>query len=170
MEKIDLNRVRLLNRMESVRARKIVNIETPGHAGPYLFYYSVWTFIQNKTHATITESQAADKLKRFPDMEVFFCKLVKSATEMPVILKGRKNLQTSEITGHEALSELIYRKTTVKVSETDLMIKQKTTMKDNRPLGVRALAFVDEVNRNKEKTERVEKIYNQLKNHYNGKK
>ena len=38
----------------------------------FLFFYSVWTFIQDKQHSTLTEIQAEGKLKQFPKMEVYY--------------------------------------------------------------------------------------------------
>lgn len=123
---INLREVAILNAKRDGKA-------VPTFEGPYLFWYTTFTFIQNKTYVTLTEKQAQEKLLRYPRMEVFYLQFPKSTTPMPAILKGRRLLQTEPCTSHERASEIIYLKTGVKVPEGDLISKQKMNMKD-RPL------------------------------------
>ena len=118
METTDWNKVK--------KYRKVMAIGTAMPAKPevYLFFYSVWTFVEGEQFQTLTEDQAEAKLKEFPDMEVHYCKLVKAPTNMPAILKGRKNVTTKEVEGHQELSDYIFSITLVRVQETDLMKKQ----------------------------------------------
>jgi hypothetical protein len=119
MEKIDLNKVK---RMLRIMANKTALPEKPAI---YLFYYTVWTFVEGEKYQTLTDEQAEAKLNESPDMEVYYCKLVKSPTNMPAILKRRKNVTIEEVHGHEMLSDYIFTITGVRVPETDLMVKQK---------------------------------------------
>lgn len=90
----------------------------------FLFFYSVWTFIQNKQYKTLTESEAAADLKQFPGMEIYYCRLEGSPDNPPAILKGKK-INKEIVAFHLGLSDLIYQKTGVRIPETDLMLKQK---------------------------------------------
>ena len=120
METTDWNKVK--------KYRKVMAIGTAMPAKPevYLFFYSVWTLVEGEQFQTLTEEQAEAKLKDFPDMEVFYCKLINSPSNMPGILKKRKNVTTKEVGGHEQLSEFIFLTTGVKVPEADLMKKQNS--------------------------------------------
>jgi len=95
----------------------------------YLFFYSVYTFIEGEGFETLTEDQAKDKLTDLPDMEVYFCKLTGSTERPPSIMQDRKGLHTETVTGHEGLSDLIFRKTQVRVPESDLMVKTPAQLK-----------------------------------------
>ena len=119
----------------------------------YLFWYTVWTFIENNTYSTLSETEVENRLKQYPKMDIYYCRLVKSSDRTPAILKGRK-IEKLEIHGYEELSELIYQKSGVLVPESDLMTK-----KDKWSLGVRAMAFMKEVEEKKEYDEDVQRIY-----------
>jgi hypothetical protein len=126
METVDL---RELKRIQAKAAGKPV----PEFPGPYLFWYTVFTFIQDKQFTTLSEDQAKEKLLRYPKTEIFLLKFPKSTTPIPEIIKNRRGLQTIPCTSHEMASEIIYSKTNVKISEMDLMTK-KVYAKNERPL------------------------------------
>lgn len=138
MGTIDLREVKRLT-------AKNLGKPAPTFEGPYLFWYTAWTYIQNKEYSILTEKQAAEKLKRYPKMETFYLKYPQSQTPKPEILKNRKGVQIETCTSHEQASELIYRLTGVKVDESDLRAKTKMSMADTRPLGLRAMSFVKSV-------------------------
>jgi hypothetical protein len=87
---------------------------------PHLFFYAIWSYILNKGASTLTESQASDKLKQFPDMEVVYFKLDKSNSPMPEILKDRKGLITETVSGITEVSDIIFIKSGARISENDL--------------------------------------------------
>lgn len=135
--------MKTFNKWEAARLRAKLRGENPPEPDKnreFLFYYSVWTFIQYQKAITITESQAEAKLKQFPKMEVTYCYLIKSKPDIPKILKGRK-IEKLELTGHDALSDLIFERTGVKVPEADLMVKQNMMAKDDRPLVEKIRSF-----------------------------
>jgi len=89
----------------------------------FLFFYTVWTIIQNKQPSKLTKDQVKLMLESDPDIDVTICYLKNLEPKIPDFLEGRKIIK-KEITGYEALSELIYLKTGTSVPETDLMIPQ----------------------------------------------
>jgi hypothetical protein len=106
----------------------------PTFEGPYMFFYVVFTFIENKQFSTLSEQQAKEMLSRYPKMETFLLKFPKSTTPIPAIITKRRGLQTEPCTSFEQASEIILTKTGVLVPQSDLMVKQKMRMQDNRPL------------------------------------
>lgn len=131
--------------------------------GEFLFFYSVWTFVQRKTATTLSETEAADKLTQYPEMEVIFCYLTNSSSEPPAILKGRK-IEKEEITGHEELSELIYSKTGASVSESELMIKRVQNQVRTSGVSVdRIRALNKSIEKEKSDREEIERIAKCLK-------
>lgn len=123
----------------------------------FLYFYSIYTFIDGDKASTLEEDQAADKLKEYPSMTVTYVHLQKTPIDPPTILKGRKGLETLEVTSHEALSDIIASKTGVRVQPEDLMPKQK----ESRSITQRAQAFMADVTRSQQTKNR---ILNQLKN------
>lgn len=113
-----------MNRVIKARKAMAVGTALPEKPATYLFYYTVWTFVEGEQFQTLTDEQAEAKLKELPDTKLHYCKLVNSPTKMPDLLKGRKNVTTKEVGGHSGLSDYIYTITHVRVPETDLMRKQ----------------------------------------------
>ncbi len=105
------------------RSLKILAVTPAIPNGPYLFYYAVWTFIQNEKASTLTEGEAQVKLGLHSDMETTVYQLQGSSTPLPSILKNRKNVTTETVTSVEQVSDLIAAKTSVRVSENDLLQK-----------------------------------------------
>lgn len=159
MQKLKIMNTTINLREVQILSAKLAGNEPPVFNGPYLFWYTVFTFVQNKTYTTLTEVQAGEKLKNYRAMEVFYCKFPDSKTPIPEILKNRRGLQTETCTSYEQVSELIYLKTEVKVPEASLRGPQKMWSKpDARQLGVRAVAFVKEANEADAKEKRVQEI------------
>jgi hypothetical protein len=166
MEKVDLIKAKELfagkspamSRYETkLKAFQVAAEEAPER---YMFWYTVWTFIEHKASSTLTEAAAEAKLKHYPSMEVFYCKFPNSQTPMPEILKGRKNLQTEKTSSYEQVSELIYEKTGVSVPESDLQDKKAAW--SDKPLNDRIRSFMMEAGETKVKDEAVQRIYNCL--------
>jgi hypothetical protein len=152
-ERVNLQEVKRLN-------AKMLGKEVPKEE-PYLFWYTVWTFIQNDTYTTLTDKGAEDKLKQFPKMEVYYLKFPKSNTPMPGILKGKK-YNTEECTSQEQESELIYMITGVKVPESDLRGKPKSAAQikfEGLSLKDKVISFQARVTKDQEKDEHVKRIY-----------
>ena len=122
----------------------------------FLFWYVVWTFVENKTYKTLTDKEAEDKLKQYSstDMDVYYCKFKDSSTPMPGILKKRGGLITETVMGYEQVSDLIYQKTGVKVPESDLMPKD-----NKQPLNIRMQAFMQDVKEREIYDQDVQRIY-----------
>lgn len=169
MEKIDFNEAKRLFRIVSgkdqresryeAKLAEIKNLGIETKPETFLFWYTVFTFVQNKTYSTLTEKQVEDKLKTYPGTKIIYCKFPESQTPKPEILKGRK-MQTETVTSHEQESELIYSTTGVKVPENDLRIPQKKAWgKDELPLGIRVRSFMKSVNEVEAKEKRVQEIY-----------
>ena len=157
-EKLD----RLAEKLEKYKKAKGIQNMGPGPGNEtekFLFFYTTWTFVENKSYRTLTESEAIDKLKEYSSekMETVYCKFKDSSTPMPAILEKRKGLQTEIVMGHDQVSELIYRKTGVSVPESDLMTK-----KNQQPLGIRMQAFVKSIDERKIHDKEVQRIYNCL--------
>ncbi len=75
----------------------------------------------NSRHSQKVRHKA--KLGQFPNMEVTVYKLEGSDTPTPSILKKRKNVTTETVTSVEQVGDLIHAKTSVRVSENDLLQK-----------------------------------------------
>jgi hypothetical protein len=105
------------------KSLKILAVTPAIPDGPWLFFYSVWTFIQNNKFQTLSEGEANVKLGQFPNMEVTVYKLEGSDTPTPSILKKRKNVMEETVTSVQQVSDLIHAKTSVRVSENDLLQK-----------------------------------------------
>lgn len=158
-EKLD----RLAEKLEKYKKAKGIQNMGPGPGNEterYLFWYTLWTYIENKSYRTLTESEAKGKLKEYSSekMETVYCKFKDSSTPMPAILKGRKGLQTEIVMGHDQVSELIYRKTTVSVPESDLMTK-----KNQQPLHIRMQAFVKNIGEREAHDKEIKRIVECLK-------
>lgn len=121
----------------------------------YLFWYTVFTLIANKTYRTLTEDEASEALKR-PKLVVYYCKFPESKKPLPGILKNRRGMLREEITSHEQLSSLIYEKTGVSVPEADLMPPPKAW--DSHPLSERIRAFMKSHESDKVEKETVARI------------
>lgn len=80
------------------RSIKILAVTPSIPAGPWLFFYSVWTFIQNNKFQTLTEGEAQAKLGQFPNMEVTVYKLEGSDTHAFNTKKAEKRHDGN---GHE---------------------------------------------------------------------
>lgn len=142
MGTIDLKQVKKITGILSGK-----NAEAPDESGPFLFYYSTFTFIQDDRYITLTETQAEDKLKQYPDTSIYYCRLQGSPDSPPSILVGKK-LQKEIVEGHEALSDLIHSITGVRVPPEALMIPQSNKVKDARPIGVRTTEFLNQIKKN----------------------
>lgn len=131
--------------------------------GEFLFFYSVWTFVQRKQASTLSETQVKSKLEQYPEMEVYYYRLVKSSDRTPTILKGRK-IEKEEIHSHEELSELIYSKTGASVSESELMIKRVQNQVRTSGVSVdRIRALNKSIEKEKSDREEIERIAKCLK-------
>jgi len=152
---IDLREVQRLS-------AKAAGKEPPTFEGPYLFWYTLWTFVENKTFQTLNDIQAKEKMSRYPKMEVFYCKFPNSQTPAPGILKTRKGLQTETVSSHEQVSDLILMKTGVKVPESDLRSKQKMRM-DDKPLVNRVMDLKRSINEQEKHDREIQRILDCLK-------
>jgi hypothetical protein len=110
--------------MEMVaKSLKILAVTPAIPDGPWLFFYSVFTFVQNDRYQILVEAEASVKMAQFPDMPVTVYHLEGSDTPQPSILKKRKNVETIEVTSVEQVSDLIAAMTSVRVPENDLLQK-----------------------------------------------
>jgi hypothetical protein len=129
----------LAGKMEkpSAFAKKIMQITGTGEDSKFLFFYVLWTFVENKTVTTLTEDLVKNKLSQYPAIIIYYCRLQDSPDNPPPILKSRK-MTKQIISGFAELVELIFTKTGASVTEGDL----KPTQTDNRSLGIRAKEFM----------------------------
>jgi len=118
---------------------------------PWLFFYSVYTFVENKQYSTLTEVQASGKVTEHRNLQIYYCRLVGSSDRTPEILKNRKIVK-KELLSHEELADLIYQTTSVRITESDLMIKKTLS---RAPLHERIQAFMQRDRANDEHTQRI---------------
>ncbi|HEY5125302.1 MAG TPA: hypothetical protein VIK14_16345 [Ignavibacteria bacterium] len=157
MERVDLHKVGLINQALKEGKKPSELLKTDANR-EFLFWYVVYCFVQNREFKILTEVQASEKLKQFPQMEVYYCKFPNIQTPMPGILKNRRGLQTVEISSHEQESEFIIQKTGVMVKPSDLMAK-KAMAPDTRPLALKIRTFCKSVEDQKESDETTQRIY-----------
>jgi hypothetical protein len=164
MEKVDLIKAKELfagkspamSRYETkLKAFQVAAEEAPER---YMFWYTVWTFIENKEYKTLSDSEASERLKD-NQVVIYYLKFPQSSTPMPTVLKGKK-YHTEECMSHEQASEIIYSVTNVKVPVADL--QDKKVAWSNKPLTDRVRTFMKKAGETKVKDEAVQRIYNCL--------
>jgi hypothetical protein len=147
MSKINLQESKRLRKIEFWKDRnplasradlRTFMASLPEEKKQFLFYYIVFTHVQDDQYKTVTENDVKELLKN--DIEIHYLTVEKSPDRLPEVLKGHKVIREN-IDSTEHLAEYILMISGVLPNESDLRLPQYKQQSEKVPLVAKLRSF-----------------------------